>query len=76
MNRDEIIKLLDDLAMAGLNYDLARNNLRKWEEMYEELLKEFNNNIENLEGEILSDNEFIKKVERIKDIFNTLNKNQ
>ena len=76
MNRDEIIKLLDDLAMAGLNYDLARNNLRKWEEMYEELLKEFNNNIENLEGEILSDNEFIKKVERIKDIFDTLNKNQ
>ena len=76
MNRDEIIKLLDDLAMAGLNYDLARNNLRKWEEMYEELLKEFNNNIENLEGEILSDNEFIKKVERIKDIFDTLNNNQ
>ena len=57
--------------MAGLNYDLARNNLRKWEEMYEELLKEFNNNIENLEGEILSDNEFIKKVERIKDIFDS-----
>ena len=72
MSRDEIIKLLDDLAVAGTNYDLAKRNLDKWEVMYEKLLNEFNDNIEKIEGDILSDNEFIKKVERVKDVFDSL----
>ena len=75
MNREEIIDLIDDLALAALNYDLARNNLKKWEEIYEKLLNEFNNSIEHLDGEILSDDEFNKKVERIKDIFDSLESN-
>lgn len=72
MNREEIINLIDDLALAALNYDLAKSNLKKWEEMYEELLEQFNNNIEQVDEEMLSDNEFVKKVERIKDIFDSL----
>ena len=76
MSRDEIIKLLDDLAVAGTNYDLAKRNLDKWEVMYEKLLNEFNDNIEKIEGDILSDNEFIKKVEKVKDVFDTLTTNK
>ena len=72
MNRDEIMNLINDLALAALNYDLAKSNLEKWEKMYEELLEQFNNNIEQVDEEMLSDNEFVKKVERIKDIFDSL----
>lgn len=72
MSKQEIIKLIDDLALAALNYDLAKSNLEKWEKMYEELLEQFNNNIEQVDEEMLSDNEFVKKVERIKDIFDSL----
>ena len=72
MNRNEIMNLINDLALAALNYDLAKSNLEKWEKMYEELLEQFNNNIEQVDEEILSDNEFVKKVERIKDIFDSL----
>ena len=72
MSKDEMIKLIDDLAVAALNYKLAKHNFEKWEGMYEELLNEFNNSIEHLDGEILSDDEFNKKVERIKDIFDSL----
>ena len=61
MNREEIINLIDDLALAALNYDLARNNLKKWEEMYEKLLEQFNNNIDCFDEEMLSDDEFNKK---------------
>ena len=72
MDKDEMIDLIDDLALAALNYDLARNNLKKWEEMYEKLLEQFNKNIEQVDEEMLSNNEFVKKVERIKDIFDSL----
>ena len=72
MDKQEIIKLIDDLSIAALNYDLARNNLKKWEEMYEKLLEQFNKNIEQVDEEMLSNNEFVKKVERIKDIFDSL----
>lgn len=72
MDKDEMIDLIDDLALAALNYDLAKSNLEKWEEMYEELLEQFNNNIEQVDEGMLSDNEFVKKVERIKDIFDSL----
>ena len=47
-------------------------NLKKWEEMYEKLLEQFNKNIEQVDEEMLSNNEFVKKVERIKDIFDSL----
>ena len=73
MDKDEMIDLIDDLALAALNYDLARNNLKKWEEMYEKLSEQFNKNIERIDEEMLSNNEFVKKVERIKDIFDSLN---
>ena len=72
MDRDEIMNLIDDLALASLNYDLAKSNLEKWEEMYGKLLEQFNNNIEQVDEEMLSDNEFVQKVERIKDIFDSL----
>ena len=75
MNRNEIMNLIDDLALAALNYDLAKSNSEKWEKMYEELLEQFNNNIEQVDEEMLSDNEFVKKVERIKDIFDSLSNN-
>ena len=38
MDRDEIMNLIDDLALAALNYDLAKSNLEKWEKMYNKLL--------------------------------------
>ena len=72
MNRNEMMNLINDLALAALNYDLAKSNLEKWEKMYEELLEQFNNNIEQVDEGMLSDNEFVKKVERIKDIFDSL----
>ena len=72
MNKKEMIELIDDLALAALNYDLAKSNLEKWEKMYEELLEQFNKNIEQVDEEMLSDNEFVKKVEKIKDIFDSL----
>ena len=72
MNRNEIMNLINDLALAALNYDLAKSNLEKWGKMYEELLEQFNNNVEQIDEEMLSDNEFVKKVERIKDIFDSL----
>ena len=72
MDKDEMIDLIDDLALAALNYDLAKSNLEKWEKMYEELLEQFNKNIEQVDEEMLSDNEFVKKVEKIKDIFDSL----
>ena len=72
MNRDEIMNLINDLALAALNYDLAKSNSEKWKKMYEELLEQFNNNIEQIDEGMLSNNEFVKKVERIKDIFDSL----
>ena len=72
MDKDEMIDLIDDLALAALNYDLAKSNLKKWEEMYEKLLEQFNNNINCFDGEILSDDEFNKKVIRVKQIFDSL----
>ena len=72
MDKQEIIKLIDDLSIAALNWDLAKSNLKKWEEMYEKLLEQFNKNIEQVDEEMLSNNEFVKKVERIKDIFDSL----
>ena len=72
MNKNEAIRLLDDLAIAGTNCELAINNLKKWGKMYDELLNKFNNNIGKLGEEILSDSEFMKKVEKVKDIFNSL----
>ena len=72
MDRDEIMNLIDDLALAALNYDLAKSNSKKWEEMYEKLLEQFNNNIEKVDEEMLSDNEFVKKVIRVKQIFDSL----
>ena len=51
MDRDEIMNLIDDLALAALNYDLAKSNLEKWEKMYNKLLEQFNNNIEKVDEE-------------------------
>ena len=73
MNKKEMIELIDDLALAALNYDLAKSNLEKWGKMYEKLSEQFNENIERVDEEMLSNNEFVKKVERIKDIFDSLN---
>lgn len=75
MNKNEAIRLLDDLAIAGTNCELAINNLKKWKKIYDELLDKFNN-IGTLEEEILSDSEFIKKVEKVKDIFDSLEVNK
>ena len=69
MDRDEIMNLINDLALAALNYDLAKSNLEKWEKMYEELLEQFNNNIEQVDEEMLSDNEFVKKIDGLGYLF-------
>ena len=37
MNKEEMIKLIDDLCMSALNLKLASKNLKKWEDMYEDL---------------------------------------
>ena len=61
MSKEEIIKLIDDLSIAALNLKLANENFKKWEDMYEKLLDEFNNNISCLDESML-DEEFNKKV--------------
>ena len=38
----------------------------------DQIREQFNNNIEQVDEEMLSDNEFVQKVERIKDIFDSL----
>ena len=71
MNKEEMIKLIDDLCMAALNLKLANKNLKKWEDMYEKLLNEFNNNISCLDENII-DEEFNKKVVETKKILEIL----
>ena len=71
MSKEEIIKLIDDLSIAALNLKLANENFKKWEDMYEKLLDEFNNNISCLDENIL-DEEFNKKVVEAKKILEIL----
>ena len=71
MSKEEIIKLIDDLSIAALNLKLANENFKKWEDMYEKLLDEFNNNISCLNESIL-DEEFNEKVIKIIKILDTL----
>ena len=71
MDKEEVIKLIDDLCMAALNLKLASKNLKKWEDVYEELLDEFNNNISCLDENII-DEEFNKKVIEAKKILEIL----
>ena len=71
MNKEEMIKLIDDLCIAALNLKLASKNLKEREDTYEELLEEFNNNISCLDENIL-DEEFNKKVVEAKKILEIL----
>ena len=71
MNKEEMIKLIDNLCMSALNLKLASKNLKKWEDMYEELLEEFNKNISCLDENII-DEEFNEKVVKAKKILETL----
>ena len=73
MSKQEIIKLIDDLSVAALNWDLAKKNIEKCENNYKILLDKFNNEMEvNDYEEMIIDEEFSNAVSFADKIFKTL----
>lgn len=74
MSDKELIELINDLTLASLRCDLAKQNLDKAEKELEELSSRFNNEVENMnKEELLTDQEFAYKVELANKVFETLN---
>lgn len=74
MSKQEIIKLIDDLALAALKCELAQQNFEKTREELEKVSSKFNSAIDVVSSEILLNNqEFAYKVELANKVFETLN---
>ena len=74
MSDKELIKLINDLTLAALRCDLAKQNLDKAEKELGELSSKFNNEVDNMDKkELLTDEEFAYKIELANKIFETLN---
>ena len=74
MSDKELIELIDDLVLAALKCDLAKQNFENAKEELEELSSKFNNEIENMNSEeLLTNQEFTYKVELANKIFERLN---
>ena len=74
MSDKELIKLINDLTLASLRCDLAKQNLDKAEKELEELSSRFNNEVENMnKEELLTNPDFTYKVELANKMFETFN---
>jgi hypothetical protein len=69
MNDKELIKLIDNLTLAALRYELAKQNMDKAEEALDRLSEKFNNEINNIRAELSTNIELVNKIELVSKIF-------
>ena len=73
MSNKELIELIDDLALAALKCELAKQNFENAKEELEKVSSKFNNEIENMNSEeLLTNQEFAYKVELTNKMFENL----
>lgn len=72
MKDNELIKLIDDLTLAALRYELAKQNMDKAEESLDRLSERFNNEINNIRAELSTNIELVNKIELVSKIFDDL----
>ena len=73
MKDNELIKLVDDLTLAALRHELAKQNLDKTAEEFNVLAEKFNNESENIREELLTNEEFAFSIGLVYKIFKRLN---
>ena len=73
MKDNELIKLVDDLTLAALRHELAKQNLEKTAEEFNVLAEKFNNESENIREELLTNEEFAFSIGLVDKIFERLN---
>ena len=73
MKDNELIKLIDDLTLAALRHELAKQNLEKTAEEFNILAEKFNNESENIKEELLTNEEFAFSIGLVDKIFKILN---
>ena len=73
MKDNELIKLVDDLTLAALRHELAKQNLDKTAEEFNVLAEKFNNESENIREELLTNEEFVFSIGLVDKIFKRLN---
>ena len=72
MKGKELIELIDDLTLAALRYELAKQNMDKAEETLDRLSERFNNEINNIRAELSTNIELFNKIELVSKIFDDL----
>ena len=73
MKDNELIKLVDDLTLAALRHESAKQNLDKTAEEFNVLAEKFNNESENIREELLTNDEFAFRIGLVDKIFKRLN---
>ena len=73
MKDNELIKLVDDLTLAALRHESAKQNLEKTAEEFNVLAEKFNNESENIREELLTNEEFAFSIGLVDKIFKRLN---
>ena len=69
MKGKELIELIDNLTLAALRYELAKQNMDKAEEALDRLSERFNNEINNIRAELSTNIELVNKIELVSKIF-------
>ena len=72
MKGKELIELIDNLTLAALRYELAKQNMYKAEETLDRLSERFNNEINNIRAELSTNIELVNKIELVSKIFDDL----
>lgn len=73
MKDNELIKLVDDLTLAALRHESAKQNLDKAAEEFNVLAEKFSNESENIREELLTNEEFAFSIGLVDKIFERLN---
>lgn len=69
MKGKELIELIDNLTLAALRYELAKQNMDKAEETLDRLSERFNNEINNIRAKLSTNIELVNKIELVSKIF-------
>lgn len=69
MKGKELIELIDNLTLAALRYELAKQNMDKAEKTLDRLSERFNNEINNIRAELSTNIELVNKIELVSKIF-------
>lgn len=72
MKGKELIELIDNLTLAALRCELAKQNMDKAEETLDRLSERFNNEINNIRAEVSTNIELVNKIELVSKIFDDL----